>query len=127
VAGHHQGAPIGGQGLGQLVGAGQVEVVGRLVQQQDAGSPEELGGQPEQDRLVARDLADPPVQVEVAEAEPLQGGPGALLDVPVVADGGELGLVDLAALDRPQRPPGPATPSTSSTARPASRVRSWRR
>jgi hypothetical protein len=33
VAGHQEGTLVGGEGLGQLAGAGQVQVVGRLVQQ----------------------------------------------------------------------------------------------
>jgi hypothetical protein len=34
VAGHQEGTPVGGEVLGQLAGAGQVQVVGRLVQQE---------------------------------------------------------------------------------------------
>jgi hypothetical protein len=75
-----------------MPGQRAVAQVGDLVdqvQQEHVGAAQELGGQAEQDRLAARHLTDAPVQVEVAQPQPVEGGPGALLDVPVVPDGGE--------------------------------------
>ena len=43
----------------------------------------------------------------MGQPEPVQGGPGKLLDVPVVPDGGEAVGGRLAPLDRLQRPAGP--------------------
>ena len=108
VAGHEQGAPVGGEGLGELAGAGQVEVVGRLVDRQGrvqgqvlaqvadpsgdpdraAGRAELPGDQPEQGRLarpVDPDEGGPPGPD--GEAEPVEQdaavGPG---EVEVVND-----------------------------------------
>ena len=44
------------------------------------------------------------VEGDVGEAEPIQLGPGALLDVPVVADRGEVLLARVPGLDGAQRP-----------------------
>jgi hypothetical protein len=126
-AGHDQGAPVGGQGLGQLAARGQVQVVGRLVQQQHVGAAQELGGQAEQDRLAARHLTDAPVQLQVAQPEPVEGGPGALLDVPVVPDGGEAVLGRLAPLDGRQRPADPGDTEHLVDRPGGVQVRSWRR
>ncbi len=83
----------------------QVEVVGRLVQQQHVGPAKQQRGQAQQDGLAARHLADGAVQPDVAEAEFAEGGQGALLHVPVVADGLEVCLGHLARLDGVQRGP----------------------
>ncbi len=83
----------------------QVEVVGRLVQQQHIGPAQQQRGQSQQDRLAARDLADGAVQLDVSEPEFAQGGQGTLLDVPVVADGLEVRLGHVARLDGMQRGP----------------------
>ena len=81
----------------------EVEVVGRLVEQQDVGPLEQLRGQAERDDLAAAEGVQPPVEGDVAEAEPVQLGAGALLDVPVVADRGEVLLARVAGLDGVQR------------------------
>jgi hypothetical protein len=79
------------------------------------------------DRPATGQLADAPVQPEVGQAEPVQGGAGALVDVPVVADGGAvLGGGPARSMARSARR-ARALPSTSSTARSAARVRSCRR
>ena len=83
----------------------EVEVVGRLVEQQHGGAAEELRGQAEQHRLAAGQLADPPVQRDLLQAEPVQRGAGPLLGVPVVADAGEVLLAGVAGLDRGQGRP----------------------
>jgi hypothetical protein len=90
VADHHRGAwPFGDQAVEPLPGV-DVEVVRRLVEQQHIGILEEQRGQGDQHRLAAGDRADRPVQLDVSEAEPVEGCPGALLGVPVLTDGGEL-------------------------------------
>jgi hypothetical protein len=99
VADDHHHARPGGHGVVEAPPRCQVEVVGRLVQQQHVRSPKELRGQAEQHRLAARHLADAPLQADVAKAETVQGGVGAFVDIPVVADGGEVLLGGLAALD----------------------------
>jgi len=81
----------------------QVQVVGRLVQQQDVRPGEELRRQPGHDGLAARQRGDGPVQADAAESEPVELGAGAFLDVPAVPDGGEVLLGGLAALDGVQR------------------------
>ena len=84
----------------------QVEVVGRLVEQQHGGAPQEQRGQADQDRLAAGQLPDRVVEAERAEAEAVQPGAGALLHVPVAVDRGEGVIAGLARLDRVQRGPG---------------------
>ncbi len=83
----------------------QVQVVGRLVEQQDVGPGEQQRGEAQQHGLAARDLADGPVQADAAEPELVQGGPGPLLDVPVVGEGGEVLLGRVARLDGVQGGP----------------------
>ena len=81
-----------------------VEVVGRLVEQQDVGPAEQQPGQPEPDRLAAGQLAEAPVEDRGGQAEPLELGDGALLDVPLVADRLEVSRVAGAGVERAQRP-----------------------
>lgn len=83
----------------ELVTGLGVEVVGRLVEQEDVRALEQLGGQAEGDDLAAAEGAQAAVQVEAGEAQPVQLCAGALLDVPVVADGGEVLLADVSGLD----------------------------
>ncbi len=83
----------------------QVEVVGGFVQQQDVGAAQQQRGEPQQHRLAAGQLAGGPVQADVTEAEFAEGGQGALLDVPVVADGLEVLLGGVARLDGVQGGP----------------------
>ena len=84
----------------------QVQVVGRLVQQQDVRAAQEQRGQGDQDGLPAGQPLHPVVEGQVFEAEPVQPGAGALLDVPVVPDRREDVLSRLARLDGVQRIPG---------------------
>lgn len=63
-----------------------VEVVGRLVQQQHVRPAQQQRGEPQQDGLAARHLADGPVETDRAESELAEYRVGALLHVPVVAD-----------------------------------------
>jgi hypothetical protein len=63
----------------------------------------------------------------VAQAEPVQGGAGTLVDVPVVADGGELLLGGLTPLDGAQRPARPRDAEHLVDREVASSVRSCRR
>ena len=84
----------------------QVQVVGRLVQQQDVRAAQEQRGQRDQDGLPAGQPLHPVVEGQVFEAEPVQPGAGALLDVPVVPDRREDVLSRLARLDGVQRVPG---------------------
>ena len=73
----------------QLPTGGQVEVVGRFVEQQHIGTAEQLSRQSERDNLSATESGQPPVQADAIETEPVQLGQGPLLDVPVGADRGE--------------------------------------
>ncbi len=77
----------------------QVQVVGRLVQEQHVRPAQQQRGQPQQHRLAARYLTDGAVQLDVPEAEFAQGDQGALLHVPVVADGLEVLLGHVTGLD----------------------------
>ncbi len=81
-----------------------VEVVGGLVEQQHVGAPQQLGGQAQRDDLAAAEGAQIPVEGEVAQAEAVEPVAGALLDVPVVADGGEVPFVDVTGLHRVDGP-----------------------
>ncbi len=105
VADHHQRARPGPRvhRLVQPAARVQVEVVGGLVEQQHVGAAQQQGGQPEQDGLAARDLAERAVQADVAEAQLAEDRERALLDVPVVADGREVFLGHVARLDGVQR------------------------
>jgi hypothetical protein len=84
----------------------QVQVVGRLVQQQDVRLAQEQRSQRDQDGLAARQPFHPVAESQVLEAEPVQPGAGSLLHVPVVADGQVELLIRLTRLDGVQRRPG---------------------
>ncbi len=99
VADQEQAAGEVRQDVVHLVPGLQVEVVRGFVQQQHLGPLEELGGEPERDDLAAAEGAEPAVQGEVGEAQAVELGAGALLDVPVVADRGEVLLADVSGLD----------------------------
>lgn len=86
------------QDVVQLVPGLQVEVVGGLVEQEHVGALEQLGGEAERDDLAAAERAEAAVQCEVGEAQTVELGAGALLDVPVVADDGEVLLADVPGL-----------------------------
>jgi hypothetical protein len=101
---HHAGP--GGDGVVEPAARVQVEVVGRLVEQQDVRAAQEQRGQRGQDGLAAGQALDPVVQAEAGQPEPVQPGAGPLLDVPVVPDRGEGLLPRLAGLDGVQRVPG---------------------
>lgn len=79
-----------------MVGSSSSRTSGRLQQQR---------GQPQQDRLAAGDFADGAVEVDVAEPEFAEGGQGAFLDVPVVADCLEMPLGHVTGLDGVQSGP----------------------
>ncbi len=81
-----------------------VEVVGGFVEQQHVGAPQQLAGQAQRDDLAAAEGAQVAVEGEVAQAEPVEPVAGELLDVPVVADGGEVPFVDVTGLHRVDGP-----------------------
>src|SRR5205823_11587369 len=99
VADQEEGAGEVRQDVVELVAGLGVEVVGRLVEQEDVGALEQLGGEAEGDDLAAAEGAQAAVQGEVGQAQAVELGTSALLDVPVVADGGEVLLADVAGLD----------------------------
>jgi hypothetical protein len=68
----------------------EIEVVGRLVEQQHRGGAQQLGRQAQQDRLATGQLPDLPVELHPGQSKRVQGRPGPLVDVPVVADRGEM-------------------------------------
>ena len=102
---HHHPGP-GRDRVVQPLARVQVQVVGRLVQQQDVRAAQEQRGQRDQDGLPAGQPLHPVVEAQVLEAEAVQPGAGALLDVPVVPDRREGVLSRLARLDGVQRVPG---------------------
>ena len=131
VADHEEGPRPAAEHVVEPGPCGGVEVVGRLVEQQHVGAPQQQPGQPEPDHLASGELAEPPVEDRGGQAEPLELGHSPLLDVPLVAHGLEVGG-DLAASPRPAsslRKARSAIPmsSTSSTREDRSRVRSWGR
>ena len=79
-----------------------VEVVGRLVEEQHVGRRSSSRASAELGDLAAGELAEPAVEDVGGQPEPGQLGGGAVLDVPVVADGVEV------APGRPTRPRRPA-------------------
>ncbi len=86
------------------LGAGiGVEVVGRFVEQQHVGPLEQFGGQPDRNDLAAAQRAQPAIERDVPEAEPVELGAGAFLDVPLVADRGEHLVAGIAAGQRVER------------------------
>ena len=86
-------------------GAG-VEVVGRLVEEQDVGPAQQQPGQAEAHDLAAGDLAQSAPEQGAGQAEALELGDGALLGVPAVADhldqGRGVAVAGLEVADRPQ-------------------------
>ena len=102
---HHHPGP-GCHRVVQPLARVQVQVVGRLVQQQDVRAAQEQRGQRDQDGLAAGEPLHPVVEAEVGEAQAVEPGAGALLDVPVVTHGGVEVRARLTRLDRVQRRPG---------------------
>ena len=80
-----------------------VEVVGRLVEEQHVGTPQEQAGQPDPDDLAAGELAEPPVEDRGGQPEPIELGHRALFEVPLVADGLHLGCAAGAGVEGAQR------------------------
>ena len=105
VAHDHQRSPPVVDDLGQTVPTPTVEVVGGLVQEQDVGSGQQAPGQSEERALATGETVDGPVESDGAEAQPVEDGDGALLDVPVVADHLEVTGVRVTGLDGVQRGP----------------------
>src|SRR5581483_9973292 len=70
----------------ELVARGEVEVVGRLVEQQHVGAPQQLCGEPERDHLAPAQRAERFSERDLAQPEPLQLRPDSVLKVPVLAD-----------------------------------------
>ena len=103
VADHQQGAAEVVERVVQAEPGVDVEVVGRLVEQQHVGTPEQLGGQTDGDHLAAGERPERSVQRDVGQAEPGELGAGSLLDVPVVADRGEHGVGGVAGGQRVER------------------------
>jgi hypothetical protein len=81
---HHPGP--GGDGVVQPPASVQVEVVRRLVEQHDVRAPQEQRGQRDQDGRAAGQPFHPVIEAKLIQAQAVQPGPGALLDVPVVPD-----------------------------------------
>lgn len=98
------GAP-GVDGVVEPAAGEQVQVVGRLVQEQDVGAFEQQRGQTQQDGLTAGQLTDGAVQFDGAQAEGAEGGQGAFFHVPVVADRLEVLLPYVSGLDGAQGGP----------------------
>lgn len=82
----------------------EVEVVCRFVEQQYVGPFQQLGRETERDDLAAAERVQASVEGETGEAEPVQLGPGAFLDVPVVADDREVFLAHVPGLHGVQGP-----------------------
>ena len=80
-----------------------VQVVGRLVEDQDGRPPQEQPGQRGHDRLAAGQPANRVVQADVIQAKPGQPAAGLLAGVPVVADRVERRLAGVTRLDRVDR------------------------
>ncbi len=104
VADQQQAAVVVGEYVVESAPGVRVEVVGGLVEQEHVGPLQQLGGEPEGDDLTAAERAQPPVQGEAAQAQAVELGAGALLDVPVVADGREVLLGHVPGLDRVDGP-----------------------
>ncbi len=79
-----------------------VEVVRRLVEQRDGAAPHPQAADRDEHRLAAGQLADAPVEADAVEPDLGERLGRSRLDVPVVADGVEVPLVDVAGLDRAQ-------------------------
>ena len=88
---------------GELRASGTVEIVRRFVEQRDRSAPQGEPGDRDEHRLTSRHLGDSAVEVIGAEPDPVESLRGTGLDVPVVADGLEVDLVDFAGFDGPQR------------------------
>src|ERR1035438_3859499 len=106
MADDHQHAGPGRDRLVQPAARVQVEVVGRLVEQQDVRPSQEQGRECDTDGLSAGQPLDPVLQTQAGQAQPVQPGAGSLVGVPVVPDRGEGVRPGLAGLDGVQRVPG---------------------
>ncbi len=99
VADHQQATAPAFEHRVEPVPGVEVEVVGRLVEQQHVGPLQQLRRQPQRDDLPAAEGAQRPVERDVTEPQPVELGAGALLDVPVGADRGEVLLARVSGLD----------------------------
>ncbi len=104
VADDEQGARPGAEHVVEPRPRRGVEVVGRLVEEQDVGPAEQQPGQPEPDRLAAGQLAEAAVQDRGGQAEAFELGDRSLLDVPLVTDRLEVSRVAGAGVESAQRP-----------------------
>ena len=103
VAHHDERAAPSADHLGEPRPRVAVEVVGRLVEQDDGCRAQPDAGDRGEHRLAARQLADAAVEHVGREAGLGERGVRARLDVPVGADRVEVTRVDVAGLDRAQR------------------------
>ncbi len=103
VADHEQGALEAADRFVEAFAGGAVEVVRRLVEQQDVGAQQEPPGEADQHGLAARERRDGAFEPDVVEAELVERDAGAFEEVPVLADDGEVGLVGVAGFDRFER------------------------
>ncbi len=104
VADHDQGARAPGvHGVVQTSSGEQVEIVGGFVEQQHVGAFHEQRGQAQQHGFPAGEPSHGAVQPDAVQPQGAQGGHGAFLDVPVVADDLEVGLARVPGLDRVER------------------------
>jgi hypothetical protein len=95
VAHHDHRAPVAPQRLGELTGRGHVQVVGRLVEDQELGRRlrEQQGGEHGTESLAVRQPARHLVRAGAAEQEPREPGAhlvrrgGGGLRVDVLRDG----------------------------------------
>jgi len=100
IMAHHQQtpAPLLEQRMERLPGS-LIEVVGRLVQDQEVWSGEQPAGQDHSSRLAAAERAERSIQRQALESALLEHRIGAFRDVPVVPDEGLEAAVVAACLE----------------------------
>ena len=89
--------------LRETCACGPVEVVRRLVEQGDRGTPDSEAGDRDQHRLSAGEGVDSAVEIHCGEADLVEGLLGTCLDVPVVAHGVEVARIGVSGFDGPER------------------------
>jgi len=78
-------------------------MVGRFVEQQDIGTLQQLRGQRQPHRFAATEAVQPPLQRELAQAQPRQQGLRALAQIPVAVQAFKVGVAAAAGENRVQR------------------------
>lgn len=106
MAAHDQRTPTPGiDRFVQTPTGKQIQIVGRLIQQQHIEPFHQQRHQTQQNTLPTGKTTNGPVQIDMTQPQSSQTGQGTLLHIPVITNDREVFLVDLTGLDGMQRRP----------------------